>query len=169
MTFKDDVQKFANLVEKRLNVVVQNSVGYLTEDIVLKTPVDSEVGPNGEFPVWYDENSVGRARGSWVAGLNVPRAMSALDRDGQTTTRKAWAVYRSYRPRNHDTIYLANSAPYIGLLEFGGYDFREPIKTVPGEKGLISWQAPQGMVRTHTKSWKQYVKDAVFEARSIRA
>jgi hypothetical protein len=168
MSFKDDVQKFVNLVEKRMDVVVQNSIGYLTEDIVLKTPVDSEVGPNGEFPVWYDPNSVGRARGSWVAGLNSPRSLSAIDPEGQATLRNAWAIYRFYRPRTHDTIYLANSAPYINILEFGGYNFREPIKSTASPGGF-SWQAPEGMVRIHTKSWKQYVKDAVFEARSIKA
>lgn len=167
MSFKDDVEKFSKLVERRLRVVAQNSIGYLAENVILKTPVDSPVGPNGEEDVWYDPESVGEARGSWTASKNAPAFTTTLDPEGNSTTRRAWSVFKGYQPRQDNSLHLSNNTPYITTLEFGGYVFKEHIKST-APPGSRSWQAPQGMMRVHTNEWKSYVKDAVFEARSIR-
>jgi hypothetical protein len=174
MSFKDDVEKFSKLVERRLQLVARNSIGYLAENVILKTPVDSPVGPNGEEGVWYDTDdegnrtfSVGEARGSWTASKNAPAFTTTLDPEGNSTTRRAWSVFRGYQPRQDNSLHLSNNTPYITTLEFGGYQFKEHVKSTP-PPGSRSWQAPQGMMRVHTNDWRSYVKDAVFEARSIR-
>lgn len=157
MTFQSDVRKFVEIAERRMKAVVANSMYTLSTRIVNKTPVDSEYGPNDEFPVWYDPSSVGEARGGWVAGINgVTRTSKSLDPNGGATNTKNQAVYQTYNPRIDLSLNLSNDVEYIRDLEFGGYNFRNPVKTT-GTSQAYSFQAPAGMMRIHARQWRSIV------------
>jgi hypothetical protein len=156
MTFESDVKRFVELVERRLKNVVSNSMYALSTKIVLQTPVDTPYGPNGEFPVWFDANSVGEARGGWVAGKNgSTRTSASLDPEGGATNTKNQAVYQTYNPRIDVSLSLSNDVSYIGDLEFGRYEYPNPIKSVGG----YSFQAPTGMMRINTRQWPSIVRE----------
>ena len=153
MTFHSDVLDFIKIAERRLKAVVVRSTYSLSAKIIKQTPVDSEYGPNGEFPVWYDTRSVGEARGGWVARINgIPRTSKSLDPEGSATANNVGSAFESYNPRLDLSLSLSNDVPYIGALEFGGYNFANPIKTT-GTSEAFSYQAPAGMVRINTAQW----------------
>lgn len=152
MTFTSDVRRFVELAERRLKTVVVRSVYQLSANIIHQTPVDQQFGPNGEFPVWYDHRSVGRARGGWVAKVSGKVLTTPSDDpQGNATVNAALGAFQTYNPRTDLSLGLQNNVPYIRLLEEGGYNFVNPIKTVGSP--LFSYQAPQGMVGINTRQW----------------
>jgi hypothetical protein len=156
MTFASEVRRFTELAERRLKTIVVRSVYQLSANIVYQTPVDSQFGPNGEFPVWYDPSSVGTARGGWTARVSG-RVLSSPTDDpmGNPTVNAMLAAFQTYDPRRDTSLGLVNNVPYIRLLEYGGYNFVNPIKTVGSP--LYSYQAPQGMVRINAQQWGSIV------------
>ncbi len=162
MSFKSDIDKFVKLAGQRLKNTVVEAVYELSERIVHQTPVDSLFGPNGETGVWYDADTVGEAKGGWVAGINgLARTKPSLDPEGVVTNRNNYQVYLTYNPRIDRSLNLMNSVPYVRQLEFGGYRFANPVKTIGG----YSYQAPQGMARINIKRWGTIVGRAARRAR----
>lgn len=166
--FAEQVAKFAQRTERRLARTVSGAATKLATNIIKATPVDLEYGPKGKS--WlYDPNTVGRARGGWVAGFdaNLNSNNTPLDPTGDATTRDAAARYAAYSPRLHTTVYLVNTVGYIGKLEFGGYDIPDEFrnKTLPSG---FSFQAPYGMMRVNTKTWPALVSNAARMARTVR-
>jgi hypothetical protein len=169
MTFKADIEKFVNSVERRAKHVVAGAATSLAADIIKKTPVDQRTGPNGETPVWYDSSSVGEARGGWRVSINAPdfSKTGSLDEDGNATIEQAARGFYQYNVKRDHSLYLSNGVDYIGILENGGYDeyIRNPIKST--ESGF-SYRAPQGMMKIHTNNWPRYVRTALSNSRGIR-
>lgn len=159
MTFASDVRAFVRKAENRLKDVVVESVYALSTRIVLDTPVDSEFGPPPDFePAWFDPDSVGEARGGWVAGINgVSRSAPALDPDGRLTNQKNYITYKSYSPRRDTSLNLFNNVPYIRMLEYGGYAFTNRVKSTADG---YSYQAPRGMARINVGQWGSIVVNA---------
>lgn len=169
MSFEQDVSNFRNLVERRLKFTVTNAVDNMAEKVIKGTPVDSEYGPNGEHPVWYDPNSVGEARGGWVPSVNgvALKTAGSLDPEGSNTVLDMRRTHNSsYNVRADTSIGFLNRVSYIRFLEFGGYSYETPIKT--NTPGRFSFQAPQGMMRIQTNVWAQYVREAASFAKKIR-
>ena len=169
MTFAEQVAKFAQRTERRLAKTISGAATKLASNIVMGTPIDLPSGPAGPSrPPWHDPKTIGRARGGWVAGFN-PNLVSPtgrLDPSGQSTSRDAGLVYATYSPRTHTTLYLVNTVEYIGKLEFGGYEFANPNKTLPS--GKISFQAPYGMMHVNVKAWPSLVSNAARVSRTVR-
>lgn len=56
-------------------------------------------------------------------------------------------------------VYMCNSLPYAGVLEYGGYP--NPAKSGTKTVGGFSLQAPSGMVRITAQEYAQYVQTAL--------
>jgi hypothetical protein len=160
--FAEQVANFAQRTERRLARTVSGAATKLATNIIKATPIDQPFG-------MHDPNSVGRARGGWVAGFDTNLNSNAyrLDPTGEATSRDAAANYALYSPRVHTTLYLVNTVGYIGKLEFGGYDFdnERRVKTLPSG---FSFQAPYGMMRVNAKAWPSLVSNAARVARTVR-
>lgn len=168
MNFAEQVSKFTQRTERRLARTVSGAATKLATNIIKATPVDLEYGPKGKS--WpYDPNTVGRARGGWVAGFdtNLNSNDFRLDPTGEATTRDAAARYAAYSPRIHMTLYLVNTVGYIRKLEFGGYDFPDENRNKSLPTGF-SFQAPYGMMHVNAKTWPALVSNAARMARTVR-
>jgi len=115
--FKRSLKEFAESIDVKVETVVRKISLQAFNGIVLKTPVDT-----------------GRARASWVIGINRPldspnfpedREMSAAE--AQTIANRQLATLGRLKP--YETVFISNSLPYIETLEDGS-----------------SKQAPSGMV-----------------------
>lgn len=168
MNFAEQVSNFTQRTERRLARTVSGAATKLATNIIKATPVDLEYGPKGKS--WlYDANTVGRARGGWVAGFdtNLNSNDFRLDPTGEATTRDAAARYAAYSPRIHMTLYLVNTVGYIRKLEFGGYDFPDENRNKSLPTGF-SFQAPYGMMHVNAKTWPALVSNAARMARTVR-
>jgi hypothetical protein len=165
MTFTDDIAKFVKTAERRLKKVVVDSTLSLSTVIIMRTPVDAPIG-------WHDPDSVGFARGSWYVSFNgySTRGIGGNDPSGLNTVQKITTQLQRYNVREHTSIHINNNAPYIGLLEHGGYvppayNFQTRIKsTAEG----YSTQAPAGMVRVNAPMWPVMVVKATVSARMVQ-
>lgn len=168
MTFAEQVLGFTQRAERRLARTVSGAATKLAANIIKATPIDLEFGPKGQSFL-FDSNSVGRARGGWVAGLdtNLNSNNTPLDPTGDATSRNAAASYAAYSPRVHMTLYLVNTVGYIGKLEFGGYKFPDENRNKSLPSGF-SFQAPYGMMRVNIKTWPALVTNAARIARTVR-
>lgn len=104
-SFRDLSRRLAR-VRRNLRTGVEryaSSVGAEVADLVVdRTPVDT-----------------GYARGNWQAALNVPivDARAFLDPTGSASVAQIAAVSGQFRLG--DTIFITNTAPYIGALNDG--------------------------------------------------
>jgi hypothetical protein len=110
MTFVKDISNFVKKAKEKHEAFVVEVVNDMMEDIVDGTPVDT-----------------GLAKSSWFTGINQvetrkpsqtgtgPRGAAKFSDFERIKAENTAAILR-YRPG--DTIYLANSAPYIDALEF---------------------------------------------------
>lgn len=106
---------------------------HVYERVILRTPV-----------------LTGHARHNWVPTLNTPEQDEQEGVYGGQTTgdpitseeRRRWqAARRELRKLPvGQTLWISNNAPYIGMLEFGGYP------EGPGTTNGFSKKAPHGMV-----------------------
>lgn len=115
--FKRSLKAFADSIGVGVETAVRKISMQTFSGIVLKTPVDT-----------------GRARASWVIGINRPlnspdfpegRKMSAAE--AQSIANRQLATLGRLKP--YDTVFISNNLPYIEYLEDGS-----------------SEQAPSGMV-----------------------
>lgn len=96
--------------------------------VIMRTPVDT-----------------GRARANWVVSYGEPRerVITMTDPGGANAVTAMQKAVMSFPAIG--TIWMTNSLPYIGVLEYGGYP--NPPKAGTKSEGGFSKQAPAGMVR----------------------
>ena len=146
MSFASDCEKFRmKSFNGRMNVVVRKVSLDLFKKVVEKTPVDT-----------------GRARGNWMVGINHIPIGSGLDKKNPIGRIVADVL----KAKAGDNIALANTLPYIGKLEYGG--FPNPPKKGEGKiEGGYSRQAAQGMVRITVEEYKPTLVEAVAYAKGL--
>jgi len=161
MTFAADIQNFNKKYEERMTLVLKKVAFDLFRKVILKTPVDT-----------------GRARGNWMVGINkIPIAMAiGVDKKADVLSRIVSDISTA---KAGDSVAMANTLPYIGVLEYGGY----PKEVMYGSKGRkakykrgrkvqsamrqiksvngYSYQAPQGMVRVSIEEYIPTVRKIV--------
>ena len=170
MSFAADCDKFRRKSFKgRMNVVVRKVSLDLFKKVVLRTPVDT-----------------GRARGNWMVGINHIPIGSSFG-EGNPIGRIVSDILKA---QAGDSIALANTLPYIGTLEYGGFPnppkkgswikgsgkkSKKTGKYLKGGQGHYeikssggySRQAAQGMVRVTVEEYKPTLMEAVAYAKGI--
>lgn len=141
--FALDIERFAQRVNLRFDVVVRKvSLDILTR-IIQRTPVDT-----------------GRARANWQVDLDrIPTGTVESIFEGPKGSRSSLpgTIQQGVvagvlnRINGQTTVYIANNLPYITRLEEGW-----------------SGQAPQGMVAITVAEYPLVVKQAVQEAKGTR-
>jgi len=121
-------------------------------------------------PIYFEEvDTAGRTKANWNIALDSPDLSNNLemtDRTGDTTKSKIRSAVQSMKLSNDSTIYLANTTPWILMLEYGMYPnpskgSRNPVtgdlevRTING----YSKQAPYGMVRINAARWQEIVRE----------
>lgn len=126
MPFKVPINDTLLRVTTRLQAKAREQTIALFREIVLRTPVET-----------------GRTRANWNVSTGKPNYTYGPSR---VLSRPMSQIAGIRNIPAGITVYMANGAPHIRLLEYGGYpDPPEQFtgKTVDG----FSSQAPQGMVR----------------------
>jgi len=143
------LDKLAEKIGLKMEKVVKMSTLYVFGEVVMRSPVDT-----------------GRFRANWTCTYGQPAigyTRDALDKGSSTLETVASQIERF--PVG-GWMWLANSLPYAGVLEYGG--FPNPPKygsQKMGEAGFAihviggySMQAPQGMVRITAREFDAEVK-----------
>lgn len=112
MGFAEDINRWTQHTEEKLDLAVQKIALDLFKRVILDTPVKS-----------------GRARGNWQVAIGkVPNGTLELtDKTGQATISNATATTAGLKAG--DVIYLVNNLPYIQRLE-DGYSGQAPAGMV---------------------------------------
>ena len=139
MSFGVEVQDWVDRSIEEIDIIRRKTVIDLFSKIVKKTPADT-----------------GRARGNWQVSTGAPltSVIDRLDKSGQVVQSEIKFIALQSKLAD---VFIANSLPYIMMLEYGGYG--DGPKTVGG----FSKQAPKGMVRISIASFKQIVSDKAGE------
>jgi hypothetical protein len=144
-SFSISLSRFAAKSEKQIKTVIQKITMEAFRGVIEKTPVD-----------------VGRALGAWSPSIGSPTATETgrIDKTGIATIGAAKRVVFDWNCIG--SIFLCNAAPYIAVLEYGGYPNPPKYGSVPtglkaGQNpngfrefrsaGGFSYKAPHGMVR----------------------
>ena len=147
MSFAADCEKFRRKSFKgRMNVVVRKVSLDLFKKVVQRTPVDT-----------------GRARGNWMVGINHIPIGSSFG-EGNPIGRIVSDILKA---QAGDNVALANTLPYIGTLEYGGFP-NPPKKGLGKSSGGYSNQAPNGMVRVTVEEYKPTLMEAVAYAKGLK-
>jgi hypothetical protein len=112
MGFAEDINRWAQRTEEKLDLAAQKIALDLFERVIMATPVDS-----------------GRARANWQVTIGtVPNGtLDLTDKTGQATISRATATAAGLKAG--DVIYLVNNLPYIQRLE-DGYSGQAPAGMV---------------------------------------
>ena len=112
MGFAEDINRWAQRTEEKLDLAVQKIALDLFERVIMATPVDS-----------------GRARANWQVTIGtVPNGtLDLTDKTGQATISRATATAAGLKAG--DVIYMVNNLPYIQRLE-DGYSGQAPAGMV---------------------------------------
>jgi len=112
MGFAEDINRWAQRTEEKMDLAVQKIALDLFERVIMATPVDS-----------------GRARANWQVTIGtVPNGtLDLTDKTGQATISRATATAAGLKAG--DVIYLVNNLPYIQRLE-DGYSGQAPAGMV---------------------------------------
>lgn len=161
MTFASDTMQFQKKFDERMTLVLRKVSFDLFRKVILKTPVDT-----------------GRARGNWMVGVNtIPIAMSiGIDKNKDILSRIVSDISAA---KAGDSVALANTLPYIGVLEYGGYPknpkygsagrkakyrkgekIQSAMRQIKSTNGF-SYQAPHGMVRVSIEEYLPTVRKVV--------
>lgn len=102
MTFVDDIDHFAKVVNARTARVTQSLAGRLLTEFVRASPVKT-----------------GRFRANWRVGINAPTrvAINRLDKSGEETI--AAGLERIRGANAGDRVYISNNLPYARRIEYG--------------------------------------------------
>lgn len=124
-------------------------------EIMDGTPIG--LGPKG------DGIGAGVLRANWQIGRRVT---AKVLRSGNKKKGRAYAdnrITRRFSRKKDSSIWMFNNAPYVGVVEYGGY----PIPVKKGtwnarkqafeirSQGGYSKQAPTGMVRIPVANWRR--------------
>ena len=141
-SFSDDIKKFNEKTEKKLNKVFRGTALSLFSKVILRTPVGNP--STWENPgLWRSLGFVGesyvggRLRGNWSAQINTPSAGDSdrVDDKGGATVSAASDVVSKIKLG--DSVFLTNNLPYAEVIEEGR-----------------STQAPFGMVKITVAEFK---------------
>ena len=144
--FSLDVTKWVQKAQGNIGAVIRKVAFDIGARIIMRTPVDT-----------------GRARGNWVLGIGTPRIHATDDVDafkatanssgrGNSSAKEALLEgLEQYTPGDGKSIFITNSVPYIGRLEYGS-----------------SKQAPAGMVRVTLTEFGGVVRNAVDDVQNGR-
>lgn len=156
--FAAGIEKARQKYEARIVLLHKKVSLDLFRRVVLKTPVDT-----------------GRARGNWMLGINETPIQSAIDIASRKDVLNNIAVGLEAVKLGDSTV-LANSVPYIGVLEYGGYPkdvkYGSPGRKANKKKGITamrqikssggySVQAPNGMVRATVEEYQATLNKAI--------
>ena len=126
--FTLDIAKFVKKAKINQDVAVRKITFELFSRVIMKSPVDT-----------------GRFRGNWftqIGSVSSNVNHSLFDKSGSVALNQAGAI--AAKIEAGDVIYMSNSLPYAGRLEYG-----------------YSQQAPVGMVRVSIKqtiAWSNSLK-----------
>ena len=141
MGFGDDVAAWCEESPKQADMVLRKVAIDLFSSVIFRTPVDN-----------------GFHRGAWECTQGTPGKGNpgVPDRGGSSTVNSAAAVVQS-GPMDSE-YWLANSAPAINVLEYGGYPTRggQGPSNGPRTVGGYSRQAPRGMVRVAIQEFEGF-------------
>lgn len=145
--FKTDLAKFIKKAGGNAEQVVRKIALDLDRALVLKTPVQT-----------------GRARANWALAFNQVDASTneGTDKSGARSIASAQKQMELFKLGQ--TVFITNSLPYIGVLEYGQYG-TGPGATDKTTRDGYSIQAPYGMRDLTIAEFQQYVTKAV---RSLR-
>lgn len=131
--FALEVDRFCKRAKISADIASRKIALELFARVILRTPVDT-----------------GRARANWGCEIGLPWRDSTVyvDKDGTAAIGRAAAKVAAWDFRK--PVYLSNTLPYIGVLEFGKED------GTPGSR-----QAPNGMVRVSLAEIEEWVKNAL--------
>lgn len=145
--FSLDISKWIEKAGGNMDAVVRKIAFDIGARIIMRTPVDK-----------------GRARGNWVLGVGHPvinpdtskcdrYRTKANPRGAGNSSAKADLLVGldAYKPGKDQSIFITNSVPYIGRLEYGW-----------------SKQAPTGMVRVTLAEFGAVAQGAVRDAQNGR-
>lgn len=158
MSLGDDVKKFANKTEERIDALCHRIVGSVYREVIVHSPI-------GKPELWKNPNAAppgyvgGRFAGNWQVGVDaVPSGVrdtiaaskeSAIKEGaGQIPTKAAGHVY-----------WIVNNLPYARSLEYG-YPLPNGGLNKPHSK-----QAPHGMVGITVAKWKPILSKALAEVK----
>lgn len=102
MTFANDLRRFANLTNQKMETVVKSSLVRIGTSIVVKSPVDT-----------------GRFRSNWLAayGTADTTVNMSVDQSGQGVLNRLKMSVNGLNFREY--FYFTNSLPYAKGLEYG--------------------------------------------------
>lgn len=146
------LDRLAEKIGKRIDDVVRTSTVLLFQRVVMRSPVDT-----------------GRFRANWNVSYGQPDRTTSGSTEPSESAKSA-SVQAAVLPLPvGGTVYLCNSLPYAGVLEYGLYP--NPPKMGSRKRGEdgptvhviggYSMQAPSGMVRVSALEFKQAVEEAV--------
>lgn len=142
--FSLDISKWVKKAGGNVNAVIRKVAFDIGARIIMRTPVDT-----------------GRARGNWVLGIGSPTIQGTDQVDSYKTKANSNGLGNSsaksallaglsdFVPGDGKSIFITNSVPYIGRLEYGS-----------------SKQAPSGMVRVTLTEFGAVVQGAVKEVQN---
>ena len=141
--FAADITTWVNKANGNVDAVIRKIAFDLGARVIMRTPVRT-----------------GRARGNWIMGIGSPVIRTREIEDNKTPANEQGkgnsisktnmlGAMMDYDPQSQQSIFITNSVPYIGKLEYGS-----------------SQQAPAGMVRITVAEFLGITKDAVQFVRS---
>ena len=126
-TFTASIESFVGKALAKNDAVCRKVFGELATNIIMATPVDT-----------------GMARANWIPSTGSPDLSTTASTDYESAKNNAKMVATFWKPKEADA-FLANSLPYIKVLEYGLYP--NPPKKGKGKTiNGYSTQAPAGMV-----------------------
>lgn len=151
--FEVQMSYFINKTNKAITEVKRLAIFELFSTIVDRTPLWIQGRPH-----------TGTAKWNWMISIGNPRmrALKGTDPSGEKTKARGYEQLKKLSDLDED-VYIENSAPYIFLLEDGGY----PVPAAPNSRtsGGFSKQAPQGMAKISALEWNIFIPMAVKQAR----
>ena len=159
--FVVDITKFTIKSEKTIDDTRKFVAYAMFSRVIDKTPLHLEYLP-----------TTGNTKYNWQCTINAPstRVLKGVDKKGDVTKARMLKVLE--RVSGDQTIFFANSVPWIHHLEEGLYP-RNPVKGTWNSQtksyeirsqGGYSKQSPSGMVKTTVMSFSEISKNALRRA-----
>ena len=139
----DDVKKAMAKTKKQANIDIGSVYFAGLSAIIKATPVDE-----------------GRARNNWFLTVSNPSGLSGRPQDLSGSGSDASLMSMPENVLNKK-IYFTNNLPYIGVLEYGGYQNpSKGDKTTAGySKQLRPFKSPKGWVRATLISMSNKIRE----------
>jgi len=145
--FALDLEKFTDLTNGKMAVVVKKSFFELSKEIIETSPVDE-----------------GRFRANWMPAVNKFSSEETESTDENRAVSKLLPTFNKYKLG--DTLTLTNNLPYAMDIEYGYYGTKNagsPNSKVTSDG--YSKKAPAGVVGINILRWSEYVES---QARKLK-